>query len=118
MTNYDEYKNNSKYNKLSTNVKDVVEKLDKILSDKNYLYKGIWRNDEESGGNVFIFEVERKRERRKNLITLRPQTSFLTVEVYWNKADKHYFDIHTEEDISDELLNEISNMYQIVSYNQ
>lgn len=115
MTNYDEYKNNSKYNELSTDVKDVVEKLNRILRDKDYLYKGVWRGEEEPGGNVFIFEVERRKGRRKNLITLRPQTSFLTVEVYWNKTDKHYFNIHTEEDISDELLNEINSMYQIVA---
>lgn len=102
MTNYDEYKNNSKYNEL---VVDVRKMVDKILNDKDYLYKGIWRDDAESGGHVFIFEVERRKGRRKNLITLRPQTSHLTVEVYWNKEDKHYFDIYTEENISDELLN-------------
>ena len=80
------------------------------------MYRGIWRDDRKSGENVFIFEVEqRKDENRKNLITLRPRSSFLRVEVYWNKYDKHYFNIYDPDDISDDLLKEISEMYNMIS---
>lgn len=115
MTNLKAFKSNDKFKKLSPDVARIVEKLDNVLSDKGYLYRGIWRDDRESGGNVFIFEVEQRKGRRKNLITLRPQISFLKVEVYWNQYDKHYFDIYDPDDIPDDLLKKVSQIYNMIS---
>jgi len=72
MTNLYEFKSDERFKELSSNVISLVEKLDNVLHNKGYIYKGVWRNDEEPGGKVFIFEVERRKGRRKNLITLRP----------------------------------------------
>lgn len=117
MTNMNDFKSDSKYKKLTPVVAKIIDKLDDVLSRKGYLYKALWRNDKESGGNVFIFEVERRRGRRKNLITLRPQQSFLIVEVYWKKDNKHYFRLFNPNDgIPNNLLDEIGDMYSIVSY--
>lgn len=116
MTNLKAFKSNDKFKKLSPDVSRIVEKLDNVLSDKGYLYRGIWRDNKKSRENVFIFEVEqRKGEKRKNLITLRPRSSFLRVEVYWSESDKHYFYIHDSDDIPDDLLKEISEMYNMIS---
>ena len=86
-----------------------------ILHNKGYLYKSTWRNDREPRRNVFIFEVERREERRKNLITLRLQQSFLRVEVYWKQDDKYYFYVYNPDDLSDELLDEIDKMYNMIA---
>jgi hypothetical protein len=115
MTNLDAFKSNDKFKELSSIVVNIVQKLDIVLHNKGYLYKSIWRNDREPGGNVFIFEVERRKGRRKNLITLRPQQSFLRVEVYWRQDDKHYFDLYSADDLSDKLLDEIDKMYNIIA---
>lgn len=115
VTNLYEFKSDDRFKKLSANLVSLVEKLDTVLHNKGYLYKGEWRNDEEPGGKVFIFEVERRKGRRKNLITLRPQQSFLRVEVYWRQDDKHYFDLYSADDLSDKLLDEIDKMYNIIA---
>ena len=118
MTNVEAFKENDKYSKLTPFVIKTLEELDSKLVMKEYLYKAVWRDDKESGGNVFIFEVERKKGRRKNLITLRPQHSFLRVEVYWKEDDKHYFDIYDLENLSSEseLLSEIDKMYSKIAF--
>lgn len=116
MINSNEFKSNRKYNELSLFIKNTIDKLDATLVAKNYLYNGIWRNDKESGGFVFIFQVERRKGRRKNLITLRPQSSFLRVEVYWSEKDKHYFDIYDPENLQNYLLTEIDDMYNKIAF--
>jgi hypothetical protein len=115
MTNLDAFKSNDKFKELSPIVVNIVEKLDTVLHNKGYLYRSTWRNDREPGGNVFIFEVERRKGRIKNLITLRPQQSFLRVEVYWKQDDKYYFDVYNPDDLSDELLDEIDKIYNMVA---
>lgn len=116
LTNLESFKLDNKYLQLAPFVIQSLEELNSKLEMKNYLYRAIWRDDRESGGNVFIFEVERKKGRRKNLITLRPQHSFLRVEVYHDAHDKHYFDIHDSENLSSELLSEIDGMYRKISF--
>lgn len=116
MTNSNDFKSNKKYLELSSFIIESIDKLDEELVKKNYLYKGIWRNDMEPGGAVSIFEVERRKGRRKNLITLRPQYSFLRVEVYWSETDKHYFDIYDPENLHNDLINEIDEMYAKIAF--
>ena len=116
MINNEDFKSNRKYTELSSFITETIDKLNEVLVRKNYLYKGIWRQDKEPGGYVFIFEVERRKGRRKNLITLRPQYSFLRVEVYWSEKDKHYFDIYDPENLSNDLLNEIDDMYNKIAF--
>lgn len=116
MINIEDFKSNKKYIELSSFIAKTIDKLDDVLVEKNYLYKGIWRQDKEPGGYVFIFEVERRKGRRKNLITLRPQYSFLRIEVYWSEKDKHYFDIYDFEKIPDDLMNEIDDMYNEIAF--
>lgn len=116
MNNSVEFKADEKYIKLSSFIAHTIDKLDDTLVKKNYLYKGIWRNDKEPGGYVFIFEVEKRKGRRKNLITLRPQYSFLRVEVYWSEKDKHYFDIYDPENLPNDLLGEIDDMYNKIAF--
>lgn len=116
MTNSNDFKSNEKYLELSSFIVESIDKLDQELVNKNYLYKGIWRKDKEPGGTVSIFEVERRKGRRKNLITLRPQQSFLRVEVYWSEKDKHYFDIYDPENLPSDLINEIDEMYDKIAF--
>lgn len=116
MTNVEVFKSNSKYFELSPFITKTLDKLDSELLKKNYLYKAIWRDDKEPGGNVFIFEVERRKGRRKNLITFRPQHSFLRIEVYWGEKDKNYFDIYDPDNISNEMLSEIDEMYSKIAF--
>lgn len=116
MINVELFKSNQKYLQISPFITETIEILDKALDDKGYLYNGIWRNDKEPGGYVFVFEIERRKGRRKNLITLRPQHSFLRVEVYWSETDKHYFNIYEPQNMPDELFNEISDMYSKIAF--
>lgn len=85
MLNKEKFISNKKYNWLSGGVKQNLFDLDNKLSNYGYSYNAIWRDDKESGGNVFVFELlesTRKRKNVKNLITLRPQKGYLKVEVY------------------------------------
>ena len=116
MTNSNDFKYNQKYLELSSFIIESIDKLDEELVKKNYLYKAIWRNDMEPGGAVSIFEVERRKGRRKNLITLRPQYSFLRVEVYWSETDKHYFDIYDPGNLPSDLISEIDEMYDNIAF--
>ncbi|HOP93650.1 MAG TPA: hypothetical protein PLP24_09815 [Acetivibrio thermocellus] len=117
MTNLSAFKSDEKFKELSSNVVSIIEKLDTVLHEKGYEYRGKWREDREPGGNVFVFEVERRRGRRKNLITLRPQKSFLKVEVYWGQNQKHLFDVRSPGNIPEELLLEIEQMYSKIVHN-
>lgn len=116
MNNSKDFKANKKYTELSSFIAESVDKLDKELASKDYLYKGIWREDREPGGYVFIFEVERRKGRRKNLITLRPQYSFLRVEVYKSEKEKLYFDIYDPDNLEESLLKEIDDMYRRIAF--
>jgi hypothetical protein len=116
VTNLYEFKSDERFKELSSNVVKLVEKLDTVLHNKGYVYKGVWRYDREPGGRVFIFEVERRKGRRKNLITLRPHKSYLKVEVYWGQYDKNYFDVNSVDNIPDKLLDEIDKMYNMIAY--
>ena len=52
---------------------------------EGYVYDAIWRKDKESASIMFVFEIllyKRKYSNLKNLITLRPQSHYLRVEVY------------------------------------
>jgi hypothetical protein len=110
------FKSDKKYLELSSFIVNTIEILDGILENKGYLYKAIWRDDKEPGGHVFIFEVERRKGRRKNLITLRPQHSFLRVEVYLKETDKRYFDIYEPKNLPDKLVSEIEDMYARIAF--
>jgi hypothetical protein len=114
MTNIYVFRSDDRFKELTTKVASLFDMLDTVLHNKGYLYKGKWRNDRESGGNVFIFEVDRRKGKRKNLITLRPQKSSLIVEVYWNKDNKKYYELKSEADLSDKLLLEIAEMYDMI----
>lgn len=117
MTNLSDFISDERFKELPSNVVSIIEKLGSILHDKGYVYTSKWREDREPGGNVFVFEVERRRGRRKNLITLRPQKSFLKVEVYWGQNQKHLFDVRSPGNIPEELLLEIEQMYSKITHN-
>lgn len=110
MKNKESFVSDEKYNYLSDGVKRDLWELDNKLCNLNYCYNGVWRNDKETGGNIFIFELlehVRKRRNVKNLITLRPQSDYLKVEVYWGEKDKHFY-----KQISEKLFQDIANRFE------
>ena len=116
MLNQNEFANDEKFLSLSPFVRVQILQLDQKLTSLGYIYKGVWRDDKETGGFVSVFEVVHKRGRRKNLITLRPQQRELKVEIYWGEKDKHYFDfvLKNSENYKD-MYDEINRMYIKIS---
>ncbi|MGH4125762.1 MAG: hypothetical protein ACREV6_22860 [Clostridium sp.] len=109
MENKESFVSDEKYNYLSDGVKLNLWELDTKLCSLNYCYNGVWRNDKENGGNIFVFELlenARKRKNVKNLITLRPQINHLKVEVYWGEKDKHFYD-----EIEDDVFQDITERF-------
>lgn len=110
MKNKESFVSNEKYNYLSDGVRQNLWELDAKLCSLNYCYNGVWRNDKENGGNIFVFELLegiRKRKNVKNLITLRPQIHNLKVEVYWGAKDKHFY-----EKLDDVLFQDITKRFE------
>lgn len=114
MNNKQSFISDKKYENLSDKVKLDLWELDKKLSE-NYCYNGIWRNDDECGGKVFIFELPehfRKRNNVKSLVTLRPQNDYLNIEVYWGDKDKHLYKSHKlNGELDDELFEDVSKKF-------
>jgi len=119
MINSDQFFKDNRFQALSVENQQAILKLDKMLSDKGYVLAGNWRNDTSSDGCNSTFEVVNPPEDRKNLVTLRPMKSFLKVEVYWGysreikdtKKPKVNYNIGFNEDIPNELMDEIDELY-------
>lgn len=116
MLNKESFYEDEKFSKLVQFTKDTIIKLDQELESKKYLYKAVFRNDLEPGGHVMIFEAERRKGRNKNIATLRPQASFLRVEIYWNRNTRKFFNIYDYDNLPNDMISEIDKLYKTIAF--
>ena len=113
MINREQFIATTKYQGLSKGVQKAILTLDKILEEKGYTYEGIWRGDTPIAGK-FEVPCSRRVAERKNLVTLRPKSEKLVVEVYWGQNNKMYFDV-VEDSTQEELANLLEEVHKLAN---
>lgn len=116
MLNKNEYVNDISFKRLSKKNQNILIRLDEWLTKKGYLYNRFWREKHtEPGGKVSIFQVINQKGREKNLITIRPQTSWIKIEVYWGQDNKHFYKISAPNRFDPKMMADIEEKYGKIS---